>query len=165
MIYLENIVFEALVENLMVSRYCINFRKDPEKWKREGCYGFPAAILLFSIVDTIGSYIIGGKTREHFNIFNNPDYYNLSLPEEDIDELYKNYRSLLTHNGALPLGRILAIGESSDGVIKKIRGAIILNLIPFWNVSYYSVEKFLKEVQLENNSQANLILKIPEPIV
>lgn len=162
---LENLVFEALVENLLVARYFIDFRKDPLEWKRFGCYGFPAAILLFSITDMIGSYILGGSTKNHFNIFNNSDYYNLGLTDEELKELYDHYRCLLTHNGALPIGRLLDIGHSSQPIFTKTEsGDLILNLVPFWNKTYYCVQKFLETVSLQGNMQAEYISKIPQPI-
>jgi hypothetical protein len=159
---LNNIVYESLVENLLVSSYCIKFRKDPLRWKEEGCYGFPATILLFSIADIIGSYIIGGSTKKHFEIFNNNDYYNLNLSENALEEMYKHYRCLITHNGAMPPGRLLDIGTNDDPVVIKTNsGEMILNLVPFWNKTYFCVEKFLKTVTLENNPQADHILNIP----
>jgi hypothetical protein len=165
MITLDNIVFEAMVENLLVSRDCIYFRKDPMKWKRHGCYGFPATILIFSIADMIGSYILGGRTRNHFNIFKDKSYYNFELNDNDLNELYDNYRCLVTHNGALPLGRLLDIGNPNYPVIGRTsNGDLILYLIPFWNVTYYAVEKFLSTVTLKDNDLANKILSIPKPI-
>jgi len=46
---------ESLPELLSVSEYCVDFRKDPKIWGSEGCYGYPANILLLAIADAIGS--------------------------------------------------------------------------------------------------------------
>lgn len=50
---------ESLIEILDAAKYCSDYRKNDEKWgiyKTGGCLGFPAGILLFSIIDSIGSY-------------------------------------------------------------------------------------------------------------
>lgn len=160
---IENLVFEALVENLLVSKYCLDFRKNPIEWGRPGCYGFPAAILLLSIVDMIGSYILGGNTRNHFNILNRAEYYNLGLSTEEIKEVYEKYRCRLTHNGALPLGRLLDIGTSSSPILEKLGNNLKLNLISFWNKSYYCVEKFVRTESLSMSMTAKEILDTLPP--
>jgi len=160
---IENLVFEALVENLLVSKYSLDFRKDPIKWGRPGCYGFPAAILLLSIADMIGSYVLGGNTRNHFNILNDNRYYDLRLSTEEIKEVYEKYRCRLTHNGALPLGRLLDIGSASDPILESLNGNLKLNLVPFWNKSYYCVEKFVRTESLSSSTIAREILDTLPP--
>jgi hypothetical protein len=70
---------ESLVEKLLVVKYCIEYRKDPKVWGSYDCFGHPSLVLLLSIVDTIGSFVIGGKTRNHFDILNDKKYYDLNL--------------------------------------------------------------------------------------
>lgn len=163
-IQLENLVFEAVVENLLVSKYCIDYRKDPQRWHRTGCYGYPASILLFSIADTIGGYILGGNVRNHFNILNHVDYYHLNLSVDEINEIYRNYRSRLTHNSALAIGRLMDIGTRNDPIYEHLDNRNIkLNLLPFWNKTYYCVETFISLTNLSGNLLANEILSIPSP--
>jgi hypothetical protein len=96
---------ESLNESLTVAEYCLAYRKNDG-----GCLGYPAAMILFSIVDTIGSYfrknknlriLIDGKTRfidsdgyKHFFILNSP-YFEQHLSEKVIKTLYIKFRSLL----------------------------------------------------------------------
>jgi hypothetical protein len=50
---------ESLPEFLEVANYCADHRKTEEKWgefKKGGCLGYPGAVILFSIIDSIGSY-------------------------------------------------------------------------------------------------------------
>jgi hypothetical protein len=112
---------ESLKEYLKVAEYCIQFRKGPEEWGAAGaggCYGYPAAVMLFCIVDAIGSYhrgrkefkvLIDGKEKsikndgsQYFYVLNSK-YYNQVLSKSDIERLYGNYRSLLIHNAAIAL--------------------------------------------------------------
>src|SRR3989344_940232 len=92
---------ESLPEMLLGAKYCIEFRKDKSFWPAPGCYGYPAALLLLSIVDSIGSYIEQGNVENHFKVLKNADYYGLSLPGDEIRVLYNKYRNLLIHNSVM----------------------------------------------------------------
>lgn len=110
---------ESLPESLKAAKYCIEYRKDNEEWGKfntGGCLGYPGTILLFSIVDSIGSYFrkcptfkinINGKQTainsegyQHLFILNS-SYFNLTLSEDFIKALYSKFRSCLTHNNVL----------------------------------------------------------------
>ncbi|NMB57271.1 hypothetical protein GYA19_05055 [Candidatus Beckwithbacteria bacterium] len=85
--------------------------------------------MLFSIVDTIGSFyekdkgftiIIEGKDKtiktdeyQHFFILNS-DYYNQKLKENQIKKIYQNFRNKLMHNSSLPPNQILKIGQDES---------------------------------------------------
>lgn len=156
---------ESLVEMLLVAEHCVTFRKDPALWGSGGCFGYPAAILLFSIVDVIGSYHRGninveinvdGKMTsikadgaEHFYILNSK-YYEQELGGKFIRQLYTNYRSLLVHNASLPVNHFLGIGTHTDMpfTLVPFGGAQcpFINLAPFLQVSRNAVLKFLQDV-------------------
>lgn len=58
---LTSLIRESLPEYLHVAEYCVQFRKDAS-WghgRVGGCLGYPAAVMMFSIVDTVGSYYRG----------------------------------------------------------------------------------------------------------
>ena len=80
---------ESLDESLEAAKYCADYKKTDKKWGEfatGGCLGYPGAILLFSIIDSIGSYLekdkkfsviidgkpekINGAGRDHFKILN-----------------------------------------------------------------------------------------------
>jgi hypothetical protein len=152
---------ESLVEMTLVAKYCLEFRKDIRTWGAPGCYGYPAAILLFSIADSIGSYVIGGRTKKHFNILKHKEYYNLTLSDKKIDVIYKKFRCLLTHNTALPEGAQLSLGKKTDPVFQIINSNVRLNLIPFYYKTVNAGLKFLKNVKIivPNSEQLKKILK------
>lgn len=110
---------ESLDETLEAARICVFYEKTNSKWGRfnnGGCLGFPAGILLFSIIDAIGSYFwgdktfnvnldgkqvtIGGDGWEHFKILNSK-YFNKTLSSSFLKVLYKNFRCSLVHNATL----------------------------------------------------------------
>lgn len=153
---------ESLNENLKVVEYCLAYRKEDN-----GCLGYPAATLLFSIVDSIGSYFrknknlkiqIDGKFRfidsegyKHFFILNSP-YFEQQLPEQAIKILYAKFRSLLSHNSVLGAGAMLILGDNHDlGAFLKGKAnnegkeIYIVSLTQFHALCKRGVELFLKD--------------------
>ncbi len=110
---------ESLYESLEAAKFCCEYRKLDSKWgdfKGDGCLGYPGGILLFSIVDSIGSYFrkdqsfkvkidekelsINASGWEHFKILNSK-YFEQNLNQVFIKALYEKFRSQLTHNSVL----------------------------------------------------------------
>jgi hypothetical protein len=156
---LQSMIKESLPEMLLVAKYCIEFRKDTNIWSAPGCYGYPAALLLLSIADSIGSYVEKGKSvKNHFKILNNKDYYGLNLSDEEIRIIFDNYRNLLSHHTVISTNVGLNIGSPNDPVLQSQNGRYWLNLVPFYNVSVKAVNVFLKNPDILKNNQT--ILKI-----
>lgn len=138
---------ESLVEKLLVVKYCIEYRKDTNIWRVNGCYGYPALDLLLSIVDTIGSFVINGGVRKHFDILNDIGYFNLSLKKKDIDIIYQKYRCFSTHNSVLGLDCILEITNRNGAVYEHKNRKPYLYLEPLYKVTQGAVEKFLSNAE------------------
>ena len=133
---------ESLNEILMSVKFSMQYRKscDSEFWQvtkeNDGILGFPSCMLLFCVVDTLGSYfennpefkinikglsspqIINDENRSHFYILNS-ELFNLNLSKGDIDRLYECRTSLL-HNSVLTDGVILRETNKKD-FIEKIK--------------------------------------------
>lgn len=141
---------EALKEMIEMAEYGINFDKSKDaRWiGQAGCYGYPSAILLLCIVDSVGTLIEkgGDDVSQHFKILNNPAYYNLNLSEEELRVMEKKYRNKLTHNSHMIPGIMLYPGTSGGSVLVKASDYYCLNLIPFLEISRVVVEKILKEI-------------------
>jgi len=124
---------ESLFETLEAAKFCSEYRKTDEKWgdyQTGGCLGYPAAILLFSIIDTIGSYYrknstfkilidekettIDSEGWQHFKILNSK-YFNQTLSEKYIRELYTGFRNRLTHNSVLGKNSMMIMNNESFG--------------------------------------------------
>lgn len=122
---------ESLYETLEAAKFCAEYRKTDDKWdefKTGGCLGFPSAILLFSIIDTIGSYYRKNKyfkiiidSREmtidsdgwqHFKILNSK-YFEQNLSLDFIKALYYRFRSFLTHNSILGKNAVMILNNKS----------------------------------------------------
>jgi len=151
---LKSMLNESLPEMLIAAKQCIDYHKDENIWGSPGCLGYPSALLLLSVANSIGSYVIGaGNTEKHFNILNHKEYYNLNLSAEDIKDLYNKYRNLLSHNAVLSYGVGLDIGGNSSPVFYKVGNIKLLNLLPFYMLSISIVKKFLDNSStiLDNN--------------
>lgn len=174
---IPSLLKESLKELIFVADYCINYKKENPQWPNEqvdGCLGFPASILLFSIVDAIGSYYrkdedfiitvdgddnkrIENDSFQHFYILNSDYYDKQGLSEEFIKKIYNNYRCLLVHNAALPVDHFLEIGNLDDKpfAVKTNNGKDIpvVKMVPFLNVSKEAVKKFIQNVDMLSESK------------
>jgi len=153
---LQSMLNESLPEMLLVAKYSVEFQKDTNIWPAPGCYGYPAAILLLSIADSIGSYVENGNVKNHFKVLNNKDYYGLNLSENEIKIIYDEYRNLLVHNTVMSTNVGLNIGSSSDPVLQNQNGRFWLNLVPFYNLSVKAVNSILNNPKALNNNQTIL---------
>lgn len=160
---------ESLLEMLHVAEYAINYRKtDKAKWADNatgGMLGYPAMVVLFSIIDCLGSVLAGnskvtvlidGKNRDikntsqHIYILNSK-YFNLDLSQIDLDCVYKNVRSTLTHNSILPEGYILQAGEKENlpfniAINECDMRIYFINVIKLYEFTKRAVEKFMSDL-------------------
>lgn len=136
---------ESLIEMFLVAKYCVEFKKDRAIWRSNGCYGYSAAVLLFAIADSIGSYVIGGHTKKHFDILKHTNYYSLKLTEPQLSDIYKKFRCLLTHHSVLGRNVIMDIGTETASVFEFNENRITLNILPFLMITKIAVNNFLNE--------------------
>lgn len=164
-----NALSESLSEKLYIAEVCFN------KKENGGIYGYPCSFLLFSLIETIGSFykgkniniIIDGKskiikkTNEFFYILNSANYFNQKLSEKEINNLYDNYRSPLTHNSVLPINHSLWVGIDNNIVLDYEKEWPRVNLTALLNLCKLATKNFLNELPqlLIENSQMEDLLK------
>lgn len=147
---IDSMLRESLPEMVEIARYSISARK-PDVG---GCYGFPAATLLLCVVDAIGSYAYDdSKVERHFDILIDPDFYGLKLQKPLINSIYKKYRNLLTHNAALARNAGLAIGVPGMKPFEGEGERLVINLVPFLDVSDWAVNRFLQRPDIVARSR------------
>ena len=166
---------ESLDELLEAATYCSEYRKTDEKWgdfKTGGCLGYPGAILLFAIVDSIGSYFRKNKNLiitidsrkvtidkdgwEHFKILNSK-YFKQNLSEAFIRALYLEFRSYLTHNSVL--GKYAGMVMNTASLERPYKGCAFFQMnvndsaIHYWtsikellDLCKYAVQEFKKDI-------------------
>ena len=170
---LASLLQESVPEYLHIAHECLTHQK-----AGGGVYGFPAALLLFTILDTIGSFhkgdrnffaIVDGKNRsinadgfKHYFTLNT-SYYNQTLTEVQIKRLYDYYRCLLSHNASLAPGCGLEVGNHGEPFFSVDKSGVIvaIRLLPFYNQSVAAVEHFLQRIDsiLKTSAQATTIIK------
>lgn len=155
---IPSMIRESLTESLVIADFCVKSRKDPVVWGSEGCFGYPGTVLLFSIADSIGSYVLGGEeTKNHFKILNDGNYYNLNLSPDELEMVYKEFRCLLTHNATLSKNVGLSIGVGSLNIVERKNNQLFLNLEPFLEKTKEVVIKFLGNVDGIVNKSDRLV--------
>ncbi|HZT72807.1 MAG TPA: hypothetical protein VE996_04075 [Terriglobales bacterium] len=116
---LASLAEEAINEYLEIARRCIEAKK-PDG----GCFGFPAALLLFAVVEAIGHFCEGeavkldGRSqaitrKAPFRVFNHP-LFGCNLGSQQLRCLEADYRNLLAHNGLIAPERLLIRVEGAD---------------------------------------------------
>jgi len=159
-------LIESLNENIHTIKYCLSFDKSSSLWNgssKVGCLGIPAAILIFSLIDAIGSYYKDGtvefsidgkyekitKPSQHFYVLNDQIYFKNQFEMNTINDLYSAYRSKLTHNNVLPLNNFLDIGTCDSVILEKTPDGHIskLNLRPLFEVVKTGIVIFIQNLQ------------------
>jgi hypothetical protein len=166
---------ESLDETLEAAKFCSDYKKTDQKWgdfATGGCLGYPAAILLFSIIDSIGSYFrkndeieiiidrkkdrINAAGWEHFKILNSK-YFNQSLSSDFLKKLYTKFRSCLTHNSVLgsetlmiPNNTLITpkVQDQPFGTTKDSAGQSIyvVSIKELWDLCSQAIEIFKKDI-------------------
>lgn len=156
-------VIENLREFLKLAEIGLLARKrdlDGDLRKDDGCLGTPAASLLFSIVDSIGSYHRGDHTLRvsnhsrphidkdgyvHFFILNS-HYFGQNLNDKDVQFLYGQYRSNLSHNAALSGGVLIHNNEEPE-LFPLRNGARVVNLHALYQATKVALNTFIQKSQ------------------
>mgnify|MGYP006990009804 CR=1 FL=1 len=169
---------ESLNESLEAARLCVYYRKSDEKWgdyATGGCLGFPSAIILFSIIDTIGSYFrkdkqftvnidnkkysIHGEGWEHFKILNSK-YFRQSLSLDFIKTLYQKFRNSVTHNSVLGQNAIMFLDEIraepisyqskafATTIDEKGDKIYLVSITELYKMCEYAVMEFNKDIDI-----------------
>ncbi len=166
---------ESLLETLEAGKICSYYRKTNNKWgvyKTGGCLGYPAAILLFSIVVSIGSYFrkdenmkilidsknvtIDSDGWQHFKILNSK-YFNQNLSHEFILALYIKFRCFLTHNSILGNNTIMIMDNASlnneitgkaffIGSNEKGETVYMVSIKEFWELCKSAIDLFFEDI-------------------
>lgn len=157
---------EALLENIKVINFCLHYNKTSEEVQTDftvPCLGYPAAILLCSVIDTMGSFFRGSESTfqvgseikkietasDHFLILNHDILFDLNLSGKTIFDFYTTYRSKLTHNNSLPRNNFLRADSASDQLFRlNTEDEIeVINLVALFKVVKNATNIFIHWLQ------------------
>jgi hypothetical protein len=167
------LVKEALHEMVHIAEYGVKYKKsETNLWGKNatgGILGYPVAVILFSIIDCIGSVFSGDNNfkikidgnektitnaTHHIYILNSK-YFNCDLSQIDLENIYYHVRCTLTHNLLMPEGYILDIGYNEalpfKIAINELDNRIyIINLVPLFRMTKKAVESFIYDIDNGN---------------
>jgi len=149
---------EAIEEKLLIAKLAIDLKKP----SGGGCHGYPAALLLFSIIDTIGSFHrgsenfsvtfsdgettrIGAEGRHHFYVLSSK-FFECSLTRKEAEIIYDNYRNVLDHNSTLPSFRLLSNAAGNAQPFEFKPGHSIIYLPALYAKTEGAVKLFLSTI-------------------
>jgi hypothetical protein len=94
------------------------------------------------------------NASQHIYILNSK-YFNLDISRIDLDNIYKNVRSTLTHNSLLPEGYILQIGENENlpfniAINELDKSIYFINVIKLYEFTKRAVEEFMSDLDIGN---------------
>lgn len=145
---------ESLQEYVQLAGLGANFRK-PDG----GILGYPTATLLFSVIDSIGSFHMGHSTftvdvegaarkitntGDHFLILNS-SYFGLGLTDAQVWDVYALSRCPLTHNALLGDGHYLIGGDVQGEPFRFEDGVVIVNVRALLARCDLAVQRFLAD--------------------
>ena len=156
-------VIENLKEFLKLAEIGLSTLKadlEGDMAKDTGCLGAPAAVLLFSIIDAIGSYHRKDRTlkiKNHRRPFIDDDgyvqffilnshYFGQDLTGQEVIYFYGQYRSNLIHNAAVNAGMLIYNKEESE-VFPKRNGVRVVNLHALFNATRDALRMFIEASQ------------------
>jgi hypothetical protein len=138
---------EAIEEYLIAAQMCLEHRKADR-----GCLGYPATLLLFCIVDALGTYLAQDKSSkipkgESFRVLNHP-CFGLTLTNDQIRRLEWWYRNGLAHNAVIPPGTCLS-GEEGEPFDFAVNGdPVKVRVFPFHRLLKQAWDHFDKNLIL-----------------
>lgn len=158
-------LFVALEENLLVAKFCLLHKKDEnsDNYEDGDVFGFPAAILLLNIIDTIGGYSIKENGWNHFNILNGEIFENQKLLPTEVKDLYNAFRDPLIHNNILLRGFHCS---PDGGVFSKVGNKVdSINLSKLCDLCERAIGRFKETITEDtiNNKLKNKINNLFSP--
>lgn len=157
--YKETLI-NFLKENILAAENCLTIKiGDRSGYQKDDVLGFPAAILILSVIDAIGTIKCGkGKT---FQVLNTSLFDCKEITTIVATDLYQGYRNPFLHNNILLSGRFLTKGDGTKPpfVIKNNK-VINIDLASLLSLSQVALKKFeasvteqeiIKNIQLEEH--------------
>ena len=153
------VCIEAIGEYLQASELCLNFRKDDG-----GCLGYPATLLLFSVVDALGGYLALDKKNkipkgEPFFVLNHP-CFGLTITKTQIKRLEWWFRNGLAHNAVLTPGTGLTMEAGTPFEFAANGDPVKIRVFAFHELVNQAWEHFDKKKIMP--SEVLNILKMPK---
>ncbi|HTU45708.1 MAG TPA: hypothetical protein VMF91_11635 [Bryobacteraceae bacterium] len=152
----NSLTVEVIEEYLDTAKLCIATKKQDG-----GIYGYPATLLLFCVINALGSSLIAGK--EPFRVLNEAPF-NCGLDNRQVKQLEQWYRNLLAHNGMIAPGSCLSPEEGHAPFTFSSDEPVLIHVKSLYNLVRDAWDK-LDKVKLNSNWAGSKNLEIKKPIL
>jgi hypothetical protein len=126
---------EAIDEYLAIAHYCVTTEKAPG-----ALYGYPAVLLLLSVVDTLSNYL--GYPEHSFQILRD---FDPSLNLLQVKSLKNWYRNLPAHQAIIMPGTLLSPDPTGPPItLGAVGEPTHIRVIPFYHLVKSGWDKFDK---------------------
>lgn len=143
----KSMIALSLKEILVSVDSMLKYKKEKKVWEHTGCLGYPATILLLSVVDAMGTHICKGSVENHFNILKDRKYFSdFEFHTKDVKAIYKGFRCKLVHNSLMYVNFTLDIKSPNGTPIIWNDDKPTLYLVDFNNLVKKAADKFLKQL-------------------
>jgi hypothetical protein len=90
-----------------------------------------------------GKHVAIRKAEHHFFVLNAPNYFAQNLSRQQLDVVYKHYRSTLVHNASMAAGCEVHCGDPGDPqAFVSNGGKLSINLLALYKHSIKAVKNF-----------------------
>jgi hypothetical protein len=152
----SSLTVEVIEEYLDIVNLCIATKK-----QNGGIYGYSTTLLLFCVINALGSSLIAGK--EPFRVLKQAPF-NCQLNDHQIKWLEQWYRNLLDHNGMIAPG--ICLSPDNDGAPFAFcsEEPVLIRVKPFYSLVRCAWEQ-VDKVKLNSNLKSGTNPEINNPIL
>ena len=140
----ETMAIEVIDEYLAIAEYCVNTQKPSS----DGVYGYPAVLLLFSVLDALSNF--RGYPRHSFRVLK-----DFQLSDTQVKQLANWFRHQLSHQAVIIPGTKLSIEEGEPFEFAG-NEPVHIRVRPFFQLVKKAWQKFRAD------SKSKISLKFPE---
>ena len=152
----NSLTIEVIEEYLDIANMCIATKKQDG-----GIYGYPATLLLFSVINAVGSSLIA--VNEPFRVLKEAPF-NCSLEDRQVKQLEQWYRNLLVHNGMIAPGTCLSPEDGGAPFMFSSDEPVLIRVKSLYNLVRGAWEQ-VDKVKLNFNWEPRKKEEIQSPIL
>lgn len=151
----NSLTVEVVEEYLDIAKLCIDTKKHDG-----GIYGYPATLLLFCVINALGTSLLKGN--EPFQVLMQPPF-NCNLSRDQVKKLEIWYRNLLAHNGMIAPGVCLSPDDSGAPFTLSSNEPVLIRAKPLYDLVRRAWEQVGKG-KLNSNWALSANLETKNPI-
>ena len=151
----SSLTVEVIEEYLDIANLCINTKK-PDG----GIYGYPATLLLFCVIEALGTGL--RKDKNPFQVLREPPF-NCTLSFDQVKDLKEWYRNPLAHNGMIVPGICLSPEDSGAPFTFSSNQPVLIRVKSLYDL-VHGAWRQLSKGKLNSNWRSSTNPEIKNPI-